>query len=199
MGNEAEKTSTVGTEATTENQPGNEGGESVEQGSQGSTQNGGTNGSGGVDSLPKWAQELIRETRSEAAGYRTKLREKESELEKAGLDDQQKAIKEAQDKAEAEANARANERIKLAEARSALAQARIVNPKDRTLNLLDLSKVDVDEEGNVSGLDQAVEALKSDYPNLVQGANTDPSIGNRPPENNKPSMNDVIRQAAGRS
>jgi len=198
MGNEATETGKVGTQTQTEDQPGNEGGSSVEKGSQGSTQAGGTESGRGLDGLPKWAQDLIRDTRSEAANYRTKLREKESELEKAGLDENQKAIKEAEEQATKQALSKANERIKMAEARSALAQAKIVNPKDQTLRLLDLSQVEVDDNGNVSGLDQAVEALKTDYPNLVEGATTNPSLGNRPPEENKPDMNQTIRAWAGR-
>lgn len=199
MGTEAETAGKVGAEAPADGQQGNEGQPPEQQDPQNTPQDGGGgDGERSIDHLPKWAQELIRDTRQEAAKYRTQLREKESELEKSGMDEQTRAIEEAKEEARQEALNQANERLKLAEARSVLAQNRIKNPNDRTLNLLNLDDVNVDEDGTVHGLDKAVEALKTDYPMLVENSQTNPDIGNKEPSQKQVSMNDVIRQAAGR-
>lgn len=199
MGSEAEETAEVGAQATADGESGGSDGVDQQEGSQDPTPTGdASGGSGGVESLPKWAQEHIRELRGEAAGYRTQLRETQKEMERVNLDDNERAIEEAKDAARREAEESFNERLKQAEARSVLAQNRIVNPNDKTLQLLDLSSVEVDDTGRVSGLDKAVEALKKEYPSLIEGSNTNPNLGNEEPSPQPVSMNDLIRQAAGR-
>lgn len=62
---------------------------------------------------------------------------------------------------------RADNRIKKAEARGALRGAGI-DPKrlERAVGLIDLDELDVDDDGNVDGLDEALDALRDEWPEL---------------------------------
>jgi hypothetical protein len=65
------------------------------------------------------------------------------------------------------ANEKANTRIVKAEARGALAQAGVSKERvARAVGLLDLKGIDVDDDGEVDGLDDAIDALKKDWPEL---------------------------------
>jgi hypothetical protein len=69
-----------------------------------------------------------------------------------------------------EERAAADVRTKKAEARGALRGAGI--PSDRVakaVGLLDLDDLDVDEDGNVDGLDDAIDELKKEWPELFPG------------------------------
>lgn len=62
---------------------------------------------------------------------------------------------------------RADRKVKLAEARGALRAAGIDPARlDRALGLIDLGELDVDDDGNVDGIDDAIETLKGDLPEL---------------------------------
>lgn len=71
-----------------------------------------------------------------------------------------------------EATAEAQAKIVKAEARGAL-KALGVKPErvGKLVGLLDLTEVDVDDDGEVEGLDEAIDALKAEYPELF-GATT---------------------------
>lgn len=51
-------------------------------------------------------------------------------------------------------------------AKSALAEAGLATGTDRMLKLLDLSSVEVDEDGSISGLSDQIADLKEDFPDL---------------------------------
>jgi len=69
--------------------------------------------------------------------------------------------------ARAEARAEADARIVKAEARGALASAGVAKERvARAVGLLDLKSIDVDDEGEIDGLDDAIDALKKDWPEL---------------------------------
>lgn len=53
-----------------------------------------------------------------------------------------------------------------AAAKSALVAAKVKGNPDRALRLLDLDDLDINEENDVEGLDEAVDILKSEYPEL---------------------------------
>lgn len=54
-----------------------------------------------------------------------------------------------------------------AAAKSALVEAGLSTGTDRFLKMLDLSSIEVDEDGNVSGLDDQIESLKEDFKDLI--------------------------------
>lgn len=66
-----------------------------------------------------------------------------------------------------EATSAAHERIAKAEARGAL-KALGVKPErvSQLVRLLDFDEIDVDDDGEVDGLDDAIESLKAEYPEL---------------------------------
>lgn len=71
--------------------------------------------------------------------------------------------------AESEANTKANERIVKAEARGALKAAGIPGAQvGRLVGMLKLDEVDIDDDGEVDedSLDEAIEALRKDWPQL---------------------------------
>jgi len=51
-------------------------------------------------------------------------------------------------------------------AKAALTEAGLTSGTERFLKMIDLAEVDVDEDGELSGLDTQIEALKADYPEL---------------------------------
>lgn len=159
---------------------------------------GGGDGGRTIDKLPKWAQDHIKEIRQEAASYRTKAKEIEERQRKEQLSEDERKIEEAVNEATTAQRTKFNEQLKRIEAQRALAEAKIINPQ-RSLRLIDLDKVTVDDEGNIKGLEEEIEALKEDYPNLVEGGNTNPDVrteGNPPKTTD---MNEVLRRMAGRT
>lgn len=150
-----------------------------------------------IDSLPDWAQDHIKSLRSEAASWRTKLREAEQKRDEETMTEFERQIDAARTEAEQSAWQKAQNQMIRVAARSKLVEEGIVNPNDRTLRLLDLDNVAVGEQGEVSGLEEAIENLKADYPTLKKGQ-TNPDLGNRQPTEQPMDMNAAIRRAAGR-
>lgn len=155
------------------------------------------------DSPPDPAQQHIQSLRRENASWRTRLREKEAELERlkeTAASDVEAAVQQAREEARAEALAEAlalsSDRIREAEVLAA-ASKRLRDPAD-ALKLLDLSQFQVDDEGNVDreAIDAAVDELVKGKPYLA--ATRDPDFGAQPPPERAHSMDDLIRQAAGR-
>lgn len=69
--------------------------------------------------------------------------------------------------ADSEAQARANAVIRKTAARAELKAAGIVPEQvGRLVGMLDLDDLDVDDDGNVDGLDEAIDELKRDWPQL---------------------------------
>jgi len=149
-----------------------------------------------IDSLPKWAQKHIKELRDESAKYRTRAKEQEEAQRKAQLTEEERIREEAAEQARQEERTKANERLLSVQVRAKLAENGIVNP-EKSARLLDHDNLSVDDDGEVTGLDEAVEQLKTEFPNLVQRPNTQPNIGNREAPAAPPSMNDLIRRRAG--
>lgn len=199
MADEATQTGTVGTEQNPASQQGAPATGNEPVSNQQQTQQNDNDGGRSIDGLPKWAQEHIRETRQEAAKYRTQLREAEEAKRKEQLPETEREKEEAVAAALADANEKFNERFKRSEALRALTAAKIVNP-ERTLRLLELENVTVEDDGTIKGLDREIETLKTDYPNLVQGANTNAEVHTEgKPTGKETNMNDVLRRMAGRA
>lgn len=122
-----------------------------------------------------------RESLSKASGSskvkRDKIKKLTTELEEAR---RKPAPKEDDEGGKQEVNAdsiraeasraateKANERIVKAEARGALASAGVAKERvQRAVGLLDLKSIDVDDDGEVEGLDEAIDALKKEWPEL---------------------------------
>jgi len=97
------------------------------------------------------------------AGKKSKSKDDEDDDEKIDAD----AIREA---ARREARAESDERTKKAEARGALRGAGVDGDRvAKAVGLLDLSELDVDDDGNVDGLDDAIDELKREWPELFPG------------------------------
>ncbi len=138
----------------------------------------------------------LTDLRKENASWRTKLRKAETELGKlketsATAIDQARA--EARQEAMAEATAEANARVVRAEVIAAAAK-KLQDPADAVAHL-DLSKLEVDENGEVDrkAINAAIDQLVKDKPYLA--GVRDPEFGNRPSANGSGrSMNELIKQ-----
>jgi hypothetical protein len=89
------------------------------------------------------------------------------------------------DKVEAATHA-ADAKLKKIAARSALAAAGLQGKPDRLVAVLNLDAIDVDDDGNVAGLDKEIAQLKADFPSLFVEPKTPSAvpgalnIGSRP-------------------
>lgn len=112
-----------------------------------------------------------------SAKYRTKAKELEDKLAKEA-EDRQKAIDDALNKQRDEGNAR----LIRAELRAQLKASGAVNVDD-ALKLLDVSKLKIDEHGEVSGVDELLTATRKEKPYLFAEVTTanNPRNVPRPP------------------
>jgi hypothetical protein len=53
-------------------------------------------------------------------------------------------------------------------AKAALAEAGLIGKPDRLLKLLDMDAIDIDDEGDIDGLEDQIKELRADYPDLFQ-------------------------------
>ncbi len=143
----------------------------------------------------------VERKRADAAEKAAKaLQARLEAVESASKTDSEKAIEQARKEGASEAQGKANERIRRSEVRRALTSAG-VNP-----GLLDLAaKADefgslkVNDEGDVTGLDDAVEAFKKTMPDLFRTAQARPDFGGGQrgsTPTTTPSMNEILRAAA---
>ena len=128
------------------------------------------------------ARKAIEKANGSSASKRSKLKalrgkvadlEAASARQPAGSDDDDKApdLKALREAATREAAATVGGRIIKAEARGALRAAGLDAARvDRLVGLLALDDVDVDEEGRVDGLDEAIDDLKREWPELFAPA-----------------------------
>jgi hypothetical protein len=108
----------------------------------------------------KKKRDRIKSLEADLAAARTPKKDDDAKDDKPDLD----AVKAA---AKAEAKAEANDRVKKAEARGALKAAGI--PKEQVgaiVGMLKLEDVDVDDDGEVEGIDEAIADLRSRFPQL---------------------------------
>jgi len=120
----------------------------------------------------------LKKARREAASYRTKLRkleQAEDERKKAQMTEAERIkaeLAEAQSRA-AEAEQRATETMLRMSVVAAAAKANFNDPAD-AWRMIDLAALEVDEDGTVAGVDEAVATLLKDKPYLakVQGSIT---------------------------
>lgn len=138
--------------------------------------------------------------RARTAEKAAKTAEAELEkLRKATMSEQEKAVAEARAVGRAEAVAEANDRLLRAEIR-ATAAGKLADPADAAALLGDLSTfLTADGEPNAKAITSAIDELVKAKPYLApQGARPWPLPGGGAKPSNGQSINDVIRQRAGR-
>ncbi|KAF1003125.1 MAG: hypothetical protein GAK28_04926 [Luteibacter sp.] len=129
-----------------------------------------------------FSREYVQELRAESSGYRLKAKEQQDAREAA-----EKRAKEAEDAASAriaEATSAADQRIIRAELKAVAIKAGIVDLDG--LKLVDLSKVKLNEQGEVEGADALIEELKTAKPYLFGAAGS--SSVSTPPANTPPAQ-----------
>lgn len=148
----------------------------------------------------------LKKANEEAKKYRLQAKDKQKlekeleEIRKANMTDSERKLEEVRAEERKNALSLVNDRIIKAEVR-AVAGAKLADPMD-AVRLLDLSKFEVDQDGNVDAgkIGKAVDELLKAKPYL--GTNKSPGRlpgangGSSPTGGN--NMNDLIRSAIGR-
>lgn len=108
-------------------------------------------------------------------------RKRAEELEAASATDHEKAAREKAEAARKEAEEKWRPRYVKAETRAALMAAGCSNPA-RLVKLVDMDSLEVDDDGEVSGLEAAIKALRKEWPEAFPskaGGTRDVDAGNR--------------------
>jgi len=129
-----------------------------------------------------FSREYVHELREENKGWRLKAQEQE-QAAKTAREEAEKARKEADDKV-AQSESQARDRIIRAELKAVAVKAGIVDLD--ALQLADLSKVTLSEDGSVEGADEMIEALKEAKPYLFAGATSSDTNPRPKPADNEP-------------
>ncbi len=110
----------------------------------------------------KAAQDKLKKANAQAAAHRKEA----DELKRKGESETETKAREAAENASKAAESTWKPRIVKQAARAALAEAGLTGTPDRLLRLVDVDAVEIDDEGEISGLDDQIKALKKDYPEL---------------------------------
>lgn len=131
----------------------------------------------------------LKAVRKEAAAYRTKLRQAEEDAEarkRAEMTELEKvrADLEAERKARQEADQKRQQQALRTQVVTAAARMNFADPED-ALRMLDQSTLEVDDAGNIDGLDDALSALVKAKPYLIKTTTgtispTNPAGGKQP-------------------
>jgi len=113
-------------------------------------------------------------SREEWEAHQAKLKKANAEAKKHRLAAKQTGAKaetdveKAVEAAKTEVESRYKPLIVRTAAKAALAEAGLIGKPDRLIKLLDMDELDIDDEGDVDGLEDQIKALKADYPDLFQ-------------------------------
>lgn len=172
---------------------GGEGGDDGGSAGEGSDEGSGGEGGGeGAGSAKTFDEAYVKKLRDEAAGHRKKAKEFEEKLAGASAETQKKILEalgidpdpnknaeqqiaEAKTKAQ-EAIDRANKRLIDAEIRDLAKECKDVK---LLLQVIDRSKMEVDDQDEISGVKEALEAAYKNYP-LLKGEAGEVGGGSRP-------------------
>lgn len=110
----------------------------------------------------KAQQEKLKKANGQAAAHRKEA----DDLKRKGETEAEANARQAREEAEASASKAWKPRIVKQAARAALVEAGLTGAPDRLLKLVDVDQVEVDDDGEVSGLDDQIKALKKEYPEL---------------------------------
>jgi len=94
-------------------------------------------------------RQALKEANAESAGHRHKVKELEQQLAEA-----------------AETTARVSGQLLQVQVNSALADSGITNTK--VVKLIDLEQIQLDDDGNLTGLDGQVESIKTEFPEFFE-------------------------------
>jgi hypothetical protein len=109
------------------------------------------------------------------ASERTLRKQAEADLRAEKLKNasaEERQLEEAKTQAATEAEARVKQPLLRNLAATELRAAGIQGPTARLVGLLDLNKIEIDEDGEISGLIEQVEALKTEFPNMFQASSS---------------------------
>lgn len=149
---------------------------------------------GSVDALPEWAQQIVRDARSEAAKYRTQVRE----YEQAQLTEQERMQQRIADlEAENERLSHtARDTLVRSEVTSVASRLGVIDP-EAAYRLIDVEQLSYDDDGNPTDVEAAVKELIQQRPYLAPNGSGD--AGARRESSAQRDMNTILRRAAGRT
>lgn len=115
---------------------------------------------------------LLKSEREERAELQKKLDEKPASVKKIADDDKPEAVdaKAIERDVETRVQAAADERVKRVELKSELRGLIAPEKLERALKLIDMSDLSINRRGDVDGIDEAIEDLKADMPELFAKA-----------------------------
>jgi hypothetical protein len=104
----------------------------------------------------------LKKANREAKKYRQEARK----LKKTNETETERKIREAKEEAAGAAEAKFKKIAVRAEAKAQFAQAGLNGKADRFLKMIDLEDVEVDDDGEIDGLDDQIEAIKAEFPEV---------------------------------
>lgn len=128
--------------------------------------------------------EYVKELRAESKGYRLKLFETEQKAQTA--ETARAAAQTDADKKVADAAAAADQRIIRAELKAAALKAGMVDLDG--LKLADLTKVKMNDKGEIEGADALMDEMKKAKPYLFGTVSTSSTVVPPKPDDNKPKL-----------
>jgi hypothetical protein len=137
-------------------------------------------------------QVKLKRSNDEAKAHRLRARE----LAAKGETEAEAAARTAREEAEAAAEGRWKPSVVRLAARTALAEAGLIGKPDRLLRMIDTDTVEVDEDGEVSGVAEQVAALKADYPELFTSRRSGSRVNGaeRDTGDSRPGVSDTTRR-----
>lgn len=130
----------------------------------------------------KKTQDALKKANSQARKFRLELKQAKNGGSKDGSKDVEKAV--------ADTEAKWKPRLVNKAAKAALLAAGASKP-DRLIKLIDHDELDIDDDGEVDGLDDAIEELKEDYPELFKTSDDDDDDKNKPRRRRRPGSPDT--------
>lgn len=106
--------------------------------------------------------EALKKANAEAKKYRLEAKR----LKQAGESDDDKVKREAAEAAAAETEAKYKKALVNASAKAMLAEAGLKGKPDRFIKMLDLAEIEVDDDGDIVGLDDQIDSIKTDFPEV---------------------------------
>lgn len=145
------------------------------------------------------ALKALRAERAARKAAEKKARELEAKAEAANLEPDEQKLAEARREATAQVTSSLGQKYVRAEAKAALA-GKVTDPA-RVMRLIDLSAVELDDEGELdsAAITDAIDAFLTEYPEFKASANPGSadqfSQGRKPQKPVKPNPNDLLRAA----
>jgi hypothetical protein len=113
-------------------------------------------------------------TKAEWEAHQAKLKKANAEAKKHRLAAKQNGVKaetdveKAVEEARTEVESKYKPLVVRTAAKAALAEAGLIGKPDRLIKLLDMDELEIDDDGEIDGLEDQIRGLKADYPDLFQ-------------------------------